>query len=92
MNDGYILIDHRESPGLGGPLTTKGQRFEGATNTCSHCSKVVIQNPLRTRERGHCSKCDYFICDPCQADMYLGGECRCFNVRVDELLKTKGAA
>jgi hypothetical protein len=65
------MIDHRESPGVspamslsaGAPVVGSGQMFESATITCSHCNRVVILNPLRTRERGYCAKCDHYICD-----------------------------
>lgn len=88
-NEGYICIDHSESPGFDGRTAEighrlslhrhigAGQKLQAATNTCSHCDRVVIKNPDRTRTRGHCSKCDFFICDPCQADFYLTSECRC---------------
>lgn len=52
--EGYLMIDDRAS---GGGL------FESATITCSHCQTVVVLNPLRTRARGFCRKCDHYICD-----------------------------
>ncbi len=42
-----------------------GKRFESATITCSHCQRVVVLNPDRSRERGYCKKCDHYICDGC---------------------------
>jgi hypothetical protein len=99
-NEGYLCIDHRESPGFTEeasrrsvlPFTGAGKMFQAATNTCSHCDRVVIKNPDRTRERGHCSKCDSFICDPCHAEFYLTTECRCWAIRLDlHLNLVKGA-
>lgn len=105
--EGYVCIDHSESPGFDEniareghrlsllPFLGKGQKFQAATNTCSHCDRVVIRNPLRTRARGHCSACDYFLCDPCNANYYLTSECRCRAKRHNTLLiklATKGAA
>lgn len=96
---GYVCIDHTESPGfteaeaLAGhrtsllPFIGKGQKFQAYTKTCMHCDRVVIQNPLRTRERGHCSQCDYFICDGCTVVYRLTGECRCRSKRIDTFLK-----
>lgn len=69
------------------PFLGKGKHFKAATNTCSHCDRVVVKNPLRLRARGHCTQCDRFICDPCQADFYLSGECRCWDRRVESHLK-----
>jgi hypothetical protein len=72
--EGCLIIDHRESPGLTpeqvqgrGPVVGKGQLFESATSTCVHCQAIVILNPLRTRPRHYCAKCDDFICDACAA-------------------------
>lgn len=74
--EGYLEIDHRESPGVtlescvaaginpsAAPLVPKGQRYESATISCTHCQAVVILNPLRTRERHWCGYCDHYVCD-----------------------------
>jgi hypothetical protein len=76
-HDGELMIDHRASPGLpedfyrplgiDAPAIGGGRLFETATITCSHCNGVVVLNPLRTRERAYCSKCDHYICDSCKA-------------------------
>lgn len=93
---GYVRIDNQESPGFTEadaprrsilPFAGAGKLFECATNTCSHCDRVVIRNPNRTRPRGHCRACDYFICDPCDAIYFLTSECRCRNKRHDQILK-----
>lgn len=72
-HEGYLLIDHRHSPGLtpgevpdmglDAPIVGAGQLYESATITCSHCQVTVVLNPLRTRERGYCTKCDHYVCD-----------------------------
>lgn len=97
--EGYVEIDNRDSPGFtldqaqaGArtsllPFLGAGQRFQAATNTCSHCDRVVVQNPLRTRERGHCMQCDRFICDdPCTIAYRLTTQCHCRARRIDLLL------
>lgn len=76
-HDGYLLIDHRASPGLPADIAQavnldpkqcgEGQVLEAATLSCSHCRCVVVINPLRTRERAYCAKCDHYICDLCAA-------------------------
>ena len=77
---GYLMVDHRASPGLPEDVARKvgydpklvgeGKLFEADTLTCSHCKTVVIKNPLRTRERSSCRKCGYhYICDICAAAM-----------------------
>lgn len=84
--EGYVLIDHRDSPGLTKSEAQAagrshldigaGKKFEAATSTCSHCERIVILNPSRTRERGYCFNCDHFICDPCAVVFKATGTCR----------------
>ena len=38
---------------------------------CRHCGGVVIKNPDRVRPRGHCMKCQWFVCDPCSFKMSI---------------------
>lgn len=72
-HEGYLLVDQRESPEVpvnpamagkpGALIVGRGQMLESATVTCSHCQVVVVLNPLRTRPRGYCQKCDRYVCD-----------------------------
>lgn len=72
-HEGYLLIDNRDSPGVSAefvrasgqpaPIVGPGQTFESATITCAHCNAIVILNPLRTRPRNYCAKCDAYVCD-----------------------------
>lgn len=71
-HEGYLLIDHRASPGItpdqipsgiAVPICGEGQLYESATITCSHCQATVILNPQRTRPRNYCAKCDHYVCD-----------------------------
>jgi hypothetical protein len=74
-NEGYIMVDHRASPGLSAEVAEKfgyhpsqvkeGALFEAATYGCLHCGATVIKNPLRVRERGFCFQCNDNICDIC---------------------------
>lgn len=67
-HEGYLLIDNR--------CAGEGYK-ELPTLTCSHCSVIMVVNPLRTRERGYCRKCDHYICDACNAERVVsGGECK----------------
>lgn len=97
--EGYVCIDHTDSPGFDGKTaelghrlsihkyTGRGQKFQAATNTCSHCDRVVIRNPDRIRARGHCTNCDRFVCDPCAVAHTIDGECLCREKRIDLTLK-----
>lgn len=89
-NEGYLLIDHRNSPGLpeaaahalgvpAGSVT-----FECGILTCNHCQRGVILNPDRTRERGFCPKCSKYICDLCNLARVQTGECNPIAKQVDE--------
>ena len=97
---GYVLIDHRESPGftpeqciaggrskIAGHLGA-GQKFEAKTDFCTHCERVVIRNPDRLRQRGYCWNCDHFICDDCAIVMKVSGECKSMKQKMDELFRS----
>lgn len=89
--EGYLIIDHRASPGLtqeqalamglNPAQVSDGKMMEAGTATCCHCNAIVILNPMRVRERGHCRKCDAYICDnpACHVD------CVPFNLKLDKL-------
>jgi hypothetical protein len=91
-HEGYLLIDHRESPGVspeqaaavGLPVGAHRGVFEAGTYTCNHCCRVVVINPLRTRSREYCAKCDCYICDGCGATKALTGECRTMAQIIEE--------
>jgi hypothetical protein len=76
-HEGYLLNDQRAS---GGGVV------EVPTLTCSHCHKQMIVNPLRTRERAYCPKCDHSICDGCGLARKLnGGDCVPMNAVIERL-------
>lgn len=95
--EGYLQIDHRgaeggvstadaqASPGM--IPVRPGVNFECPTITCSHCQRIVIVNPLRTRERGYCPKCDHYVCDSCETvRVASGGACRPYKQVIDDYL------
>lgn len=61
--EGWLLIDHRATQFLGGEVPKTGAFFESPTITCAHCGTIVILNPDRSRPRGHCRRCDAYVCD-----------------------------
>jgi hypothetical protein len=75
QHEGYLLIDHRNSPGVPESVAVKsgldprylreGKILESATVQCAHCLAVVIKNMLRKRERAYCAKCNQYLCDWC---------------------------
>ena len=73
---GYIMIDHRNSPGIPpelqhawakagkiAPDAPKNKLVEGDTCVCCHCGRVVILNPYRTRPRNSVVTCNHYVCD-----------------------------
>lgn len=93
--EGYLLIDHRNSPGIppemalaaGYPVGAGVGLFEAPTYTCSHCQAVVVLNPKRNRDRAYCQKCDHYICDDCGAAMGQTKECHPFEKLADTVLE-----
>jgi len=82
---GYLQIDQRN---VHAPLPAGTQRhLETDTYTCSHCQKVVILNPNRTRERYKCTGCQHHICDTCAAEKFAGKQCKTFWQQANELLE-----
>lgn len=89
--EGYMLIDHRNSPGvnpelirasgLDAPVVGKNELFESATLLCGHCQAVVVLNPDRSRPRNWCSVCDHYVCDNPWCNT---GGCKSFARRLSE--------
>lgn len=94
--EGYLLIDHRNSPGVpdemvmraGLPAGAGRGMFEAPTYTCSHCQRVVVLNPLRNRDRAYCMGCDHNICDECGAKKAAGAPCRTMKQIIEEAYET----
>lgn len=78
--EGYLMVDHRASPGLSEDfarragydpaLVREGKVLEADILQCRHCPRPEMKkNPFRTRERGHCFKCNSYVCDFCALEM-----------------------
>lgn len=102
MSAGELIIDHRASPGIPEAQARKlgfdpkqvreGAVFEAKTYGCSHCGSVVVVNPLRTRERASCFKCNSHICDWCAvAAKEPGYVHRSFNEIADQVVSGRFA-
>jgi len=93
---GFLQIDHRNSPGLspadvahlpGAVAVAAGVVHERDVKQCSHCQRDVVLEPLRTRERGYCPKCDSYVCDGCEAIRVKTGACVPMVKRFDVALE-----
>jgi hypothetical protein len=94
--EGYLEIDHRDSPGFtpeqakaarfGTTMPVGSKRFQFATKKCSNCDTQVIINPLRTRERFYCQKCDDYHCDRCALITKITGVCKTMKQVIDEFV------
>lgn len=92
--EGYLMIDHSASPGVTDedmrranpelPAGAGSGMFETPMVCCSHCQKMLVVNPMRTRDRAYCRSCDAYICDECGIVATLHGECRPFRRVMDE--------
>jgi len=92
---GYLVIDHRNSPGLtpadvahlpGVVAVPGGTVFERDMQQCSHCQRGVVLNPGRVRDRAVCQKCFHYICDSCEAARVAsGGACVPFKQVLDRV-------
>jgi hypothetical protein len=101
--EGYLKIDHRLGEGItpqeasqagrGTIPVGRGMLLETATYRCNHCTRQIVKNPLRERERGYCPKCDHYICDTCEATRLRTGVCKPVAKIIDEFLENaaKGA-
>lgn len=84
---GELTIDHRCGPGIDAETARKfgmvpapgGVVSTFKTLQCCHCGCVQVMNPKRTRDRGHCQKCDKYQCDLCTGI----GVCRPFIAVAD---------
>lgn len=90
--EGYLLIDNRESPGIsdaqahqaGFPVGANRGLFEAPTVTCSHCHRIVVLNPDRTRVRAWCQKCDRYLCDTCGGAYAQTADCRSLDKLIED--------
>ena len=76
MKEGYLMIDHRASPGIPAEmaramgfdpkLVGEGKIFEAPSYTCLHCRGAVWKDCFRVEPLGFCQKCGGgFVCDGC---------------------------
>ncbi len=91
---GYLIIDHKESPGLtpedvakspGAIAVGAGQFFETDTKICSHCSRqVIIEIRTKGAQPAVCPKCHAFICKRCDKLRMKTHECIPMLKRIEE--------
>jgi hypothetical protein len=100
LHEGYIMIDHRASPGLtdeqatraGLPVGAGRGLFESATMHCAHCGTVVIINPWRAKSRASCNSCNAYICDRCGAEAKQPGYQHYSYAQMIDEVYNRGAA
>jgi len=90
--ESYLEIDHRDSPGLPDDVAARflgmssraGTLTKSAAVHCSNCQRMIVLNPLRSRERFLCPKCDDYHCDDCALRFKLTGVCKTMRQVEDE--------
>lgn len=96
-DEGYVLIDHRNSPGvskefiiannLNAPAVGAGQVFESAVVVCHSCGSDIILNPNRSRAREWCMEHDAYMCDRCALMRRLTGSCVPLWKKIEQIFK-----
>lgn len=97
-HEGYLFIDHRDSPGVPDEIAVPGgfssgalgpgKIFECATYTCSHCERVENIDPKRPNGAAYlCRGCGHLLCDRCGKEKVRTGICRPFKALVSEFLE-----
>lgn len=91
---GYLEIDHTASPGItptdvahvqGAIAAPGGKKFERDLVGCWHCQRAIKLDPKRRRKRGHCPKCDHYVCDWCNMMRIKTGECTPVDKMLDRV-------
>ena len=91
--EGYLQIDHRESPGVSvsdvapapdRPIVGAGVNYESATVRCTQCHRIGVLNPNRGQRQNYCAKCDGFHCDGCMVSQPFGS-CLTLDARFDQM-------
>lgn len=97
QGSGYLIIDHKDSPGITPdqiPHTLRNttivvganQVYEADIQQCTHCQRGVVLNADRTRARGYCPYCHHYICDSCREMLDITGQCIPFKKRFEEAI------
>ena len=61
------------------------KKTEIVTKTCSHCNRVVMLRPDRTRPRHTCKRCMKYVCDLC-----AGSDCNTIERDVERAYRDLG--
>jgi hypothetical protein len=96
--DGELMIDHSRSPGIPSSIAIKmglppelvreGTVMHAPTLGCVHCGGHVLLNPLRSRARANCFKCNAYICDGCAWAMTLPDYVHRTFLQIAEMVRT----
>jgi hypothetical protein len=62
--------------------------MHAATLGCPHCGSHVVINPMRTRARANCMKCNQYICDICDQVRHEPGYVHRTMKEIREMLLT----
>ena len=100
---GYLIIDHRDSPGINPDdipeklrsstiAVGSGRVFEADVQHCTHCQRAVILfvvDPSKLKDLGYCRYCHHYICNSCKKMLALTGKCVPFRQTLETASATE---
>lgn len=99
-HSGYLIIDHRDSPGINPedvperlrnitPIVGKNQVYETDVQHCTHCQRAVVlfKVSVGKYEPDICHYCHHYICRSCAKQLRITGQCVPFKAIFDRTIK-----
>lgn len=96
--EGYLMIDHRGSPGVDAEFIRRsgrtalavgeGQMAEAAIFQCCACQRLIVKTSARADSRNFCRQCDSFMCDACAIASHQSGRHIPFTQVLERLFET----
>lgn len=99
--EGYLMMDHRNSPGLSDahvmerelPAGAGKGLFETSVLFCSHCPAMIVvmtptnHNPKRGKAAEYCPGCDRYLCERCHDERIRTGICKTWAQQIEEYVE-----
>lgn len=96
-HSGYLIIDHKDSPGIkpediperlrsSTQPVGAGQVYETDVQHCTHCQRAIVLYIVNKKNdiRDYCSYCHHYICRSCAKILKITGKCIPFKQVFDK--------